>query len=584
MAGADTSTQPSASDRLDSWKEIAAYLKRDERTVRRWEKSEGLPIHRHSHAKQASVYAYKAEVDAWWNDGRTRLGKAEEAAAPAAPLQRWLRHALAALVLGAVLAVVWIAFRPAPVSAPGDIRLVVLPFANFSGDPEQQHLCDGLTDEITTQLARIEPNRLRVIARTTAMRYRGHEHDVRQIGDELAVDYVLEGSITRVGDRLRVTAQLIQARDQTHLWAQTFDREVRHLLDLQDDLARAIARRIEVVFTPAAARPSRVVDPEAYETFLRARYHHYQGTIPGLQKAIEYYDQAIRKDPAFALAYAGLARAYIFGVRAEPRVALAQAREAARKSVELAPDLPEAQLALAMTRLYADWDWNGAQTQFLRALELDPGNSEAHFYYSHYLAAVGRFDEAVAAARRAQELDPFSPLIGHYVGRHLYFARRYPEALAELQKTAELDPNYPWTYVFLYATCERMKNYDQAADFRQRYWGLLGNPAEQSAELNRLHASAGYPAVLRRWAEWLEEGYRQRGYVTSTELALLYAELGKHDQALRWLDRAVQAHTRDLIYLNVEPGFAALRSDPRFTAILQRIHFSPQHSASRASL
>jgi TolB-like protein/DNA-binding winged helix-turn-helix (wHTH) protein/tetratricopeptide (TPR) repeat protein len=502
-----------------------------------------------------------------------------------APLSRPSHRRQVAIGIGILLAVAGIFFffffRPTvlqPENASARrVMLTVLPFANLSGSQDYDFLGDGFTEELITQLARANPDRLGVIARTTAMSYQSGEKNVAQVGRELGVDYVLEGSVRERDGVLRVTAQLIRVSDQTHVWAETFDREMSNLLSVESDVSAAVSRQVHLLLgtPPPAATTNRTTHPDAYEAYLRARYHHAQATVTGLESAIQFYRRAIEIDPNYALAQAGLARAYIFGVRVQPRVALEEAHRAAQRALALDPELPEAQLAAAMARLYYEWDWNGAEQEFRRAIARDGGSADTHFYYSHFLAAVGRHDEAIAEARRAQQLDPHSLLIGHYVGRHYYTARQYDRALEELRRTLDLDPNYTWTHVFLFLTYEKLGRLDEALAHRQKYLTLIGRSAEEASGLARAYAQRGYNAVLEKWIEITLDYFTQTGHLTSAEVVHSYAAMGRHDVAFQWLDRAFADHTRDLIFLNVDPGFDPLRSDPRFRARVEEMRLTP---------
>lgn len=461
------------------------------------------------------------------------------------------------------------------------VMLAVVPFDNLSGSADQDYLSDGFTEEIITQLARANTDRLGVIARTTSMRFKGTK-DVAQIGRELGVDFVLEGSVRQQDGALRITAQLIRVADQTHMWAETFDRPSASLLQVERDVSAAVSRQVHLLVGPGPAAPPapRPPHPDAYTAYLRARYHHAQATVQGLELAIQGYRDAVGLDPDYALAHAGLARAYIFGVRVRPIDALQQAHESATRALAIDPDLPEAQLAAAMTKLYYEWDWAGSEREFRRAIARDPGNADAHFYYSHLLAALGRHDEAIAAARRAQQIDPYSTLIGHYVGRHYFMARRYDEALAELTRTLELDPNYGWTHVFLFLTYEKLHRLDRALEHRQKYLTLIGRTPQEASELAARYAARGYAAVIETWID-ITLGYFERiGHLTSAEIVHGYAALGRPATALDWLDRAVADRTRDLIYLAVDPGYDALRTEPRFRAHVARLGLPAGASAS----
>lgn len=577
-AGPNSTPPPSSGDRLDSWKEIAAYLKRDERTVRRWEKSEGLPVHRHVHNRQASVFAYRAELDTWWNDGRTRL-QAEPASELAAAPAEWRKRpmlflgGLAVVLLAGLAAWQWL--RPAPARA-AKVALAVLPFENLTGDAEREYLVSGFTEEVITQLARIDPARLDVIARTTIQRYKGSPKTVAEIGRELGVDYVLEGSIRLSEGRLRVTSQLIEVRGQTHLWAQSYDSESPNLIAVQDQVSQEVAHYVKVaVAKPSAPDAERAhsANPDAYEAYLRARYHQSLGSVRDTDLAIAYFRKAIEIDPNFAAAHAGIARSYVFGVRIRPRDAMQQARASAQRALELAPDLTDAQIAAALVKLYGDWDQAAAEQALRRAVEQDPGNPETHFHYAQCLAVAGRFDEAITAARRAQRLDPFSPLIGHYIGRLFYFQQQYARAEQEFQRTIEVNPGYTWTHLFRALNFEQVGDFDAALAARQKYWALMGVKPEEVARLGEVYKASGYAGVRREWARWIEGFVQVSGYVTSTELALLNVELKQPDEALKWLERAFNDHTRDLIFLRVQPQLIEFGRDPRFAKLLSRFKF-----------
>jgi TolB-like protein/Tfp pilus assembly protein PilF len=470
------------------------------------------------------------------------------------------------------MAVVAIAGWQAWGAAPDKVTLVVLPFDNFSQAEDQAYLADGVTEEIITELARVDPARLGVIARTTSQRY-GRSGPragaaASDVARELDVDFVLEGSVQRHGDRLRVTVQLIDPDGDDHLWADTYDRGLGDLLGVEREIARIVASKVRLSIAPASAEaPPAVVRADAHDAYLRARFYAQQATVFSTERAIASYEAALAIEPQFALAHAGLARSLIFGIRTEPRMAMERARAAAERALALDRNLPEAHLAWALVCLYHDRDFRAAGAAFDRLLSLDPGNAEAIFSHAQYLTASGRFDDALSAARRALALDPFSTLIHHYVGRILLYAGRTREAIAHLHQTLELQPNYSWALLFLTVAHEQAGELDRAVEMRQRYWTALGVPADQVSRLGSRFAEAGYDAVRREWIAWLEGFVRERGYVTSSELAMLYGALGEKDAAFRWLRKAYEDHTRDLIYLRVYPELAPLRSDSRFAEI-----------------
>jgi TolB-like protein/DNA-binding winged helix-turn-helix (wHTH) protein/Flp pilus assembly protein TadD len=459
----------------------------------------------------------------------------------------------------------------------GAVMLVVLPFDNMSQSADLQYLADGVTEQMITELARIAPARLHIIARTTSFAYKGTEKSVSAIAGELGADFVMEGSVQREGARVRITTQLIEPRTQAHVWAQTYDRDLGDLLAVERDVARAVAVavRMEVApaSNPAAAEPP-AVSVEARDAYMQANFFRAQATVPSIEKAIALYGKAVAIEPTFALAHAGLARALIFSTSTQPGAALASAGQAADRARQLDPELPEAQLAWAMVRLYRDRDLSGAEREFERALALDAGNADAHFYYSHLLAASGRFDEALAAVGRAEALDPHSPLVVHYRGRILIFARRAREALAPLHKALDLEPNYGWALMFLAVAHEQLEQWPEALAARQKYWAVMGVPPARVTQLGEAFASGGYDAVRREWVAWIEGFAKTRGFVTSTELAILHASLGDQDRALHWLRLAQQNDVRDLIYTRIYPEFDRFRADARYREIEAAI-FAP---------
>jgi serine/threonine-protein kinase len=448
--------------------------------------------------------------------------------------------------------------------------VMILPLDNLSSDSAQGYLASGITEGLTTELGRI--NSLRVVSRTTAKEYKRRATPSAQIQRELGVDAVVEGSVVRIGDRVRLTVQLIGLNPETHLWAHAYERTINDAFGLETDAAQALVAAMHVGGSSAEATHSRrrPVRADAYETYLRARYYESGAAGLATERAIDSYQKAVALDPTFTAARAGLARAFIFGVRMRPRLALATARQTAIAALQSDPDAPEALLASAITRLYYDHDFQGADREFRRAVDADPGNVDAHFYYSQCLAAMGRFDEAAAAAGRALQQDPLSPLVAHYLGRIYYFGRRYDKAIERLSAALEIDPNYAFTHIFLASTYERLHDHPRAIEHREAYLTLNEIPPDEVAALGRIARTTGYSAALRRLAAASAANAQRVGYLTSTELAMLFAQIGDVDAALIWLERAVDDHTRDLIYLNVEPAFDILRPDPRFQQLVRR--------------
>ncbi len=562
-------------ERLDSWKEIAAYLKYSERTVRRWEK-EGLPVHRHPHKKKAAIYAYKPEIDVWWNDGHHRLEQQEHALVRGQKRRlSWLAAStLVVVTLGA--GIYFARERTWPRAKPpvGKIMLAVLPFENLSGDREQEYFSDGLTEEMISQLGRLQPQRLGVIARTSAMQYKGTKKVVREIGHELGVNYILEGTVRRAGQRVRVSAQLIQVSDQTHLWAESYERDLGDVLTLQSEVARAIADKIQLKLTPQrqSVASTRAVNPNVYELYLKGRYFWNRRTRDALPKAVDYFQRAADIDPTYALAYAGLADSYIvLGVNQflTPSEAFPKAKQAALKALELDNALAEAHTSLAFV-LQREWEWAEAEREFQRALELNPGYSTAHHWYSYVLTIMGRHEEAIAEARRATELDPLSLIINANLGEVLYYAGRSDEAIRQQLRTVDLDPDFYIAHFNLGQAYRKAGMFDKAIAEFERARALSGNNPFPLASLGAAYGFSGRKADAERVLKELRE-ISKRGYVSPFLLAAVYVGLGEKEQAIKWLEKAYEERDSLLPWIKVSPTFDSLRSEPRFQDLVRRI-------------
>jgi TolB-like protein/Flp pilus assembly protein TadD len=572
--------EPSSEGRLDSWKEIAAYLKHSERTVRRWQE-EGLPVHRHAHKKRAGVYAYKPELDAWWNDGHARLEELERVqAARGWPWRLWSAAAGLALLLafsGVFLARsrIWPRTRP----PAGKIMFAVLPFENLSGDSEQEYFSDGLTEEMISRLGQMEPQRLGVIARTSAIQYKGTKKRIDQIGKELGVDYVLEGTVRHAGDRVRVSAQLIQVKDQTHLWAKNYESNLRDILSLQDEVAQAIANEVMIKLTPqeqARLTSARPLNPEAHELYLKGRYYWNKRTAEALTKSFEYFQRTIEKDPSYGLAYAGLADAYLMLGAGEyavlrPKEAFPKAEAAARRALELDSTLAEPHATLAYAKDVFHWDRQGAEREYKQAIELNPSYAEGHHWYGSYLAATGRYTEAIAEARKAESLDPLSLVISADVGMEaLAPAGRYDEAMQQCRKTLELDPRFAIAHACLARAYEYKTMYKEAIAEIQEAINLSGGSVIWEATLGHLYARAGRRDDAIKILNELKSRSK-REFVPSQAFIWIYAALGDKDQAFAWLEKAYEERSDVMTVLEEERAFDPLRSDPRFQDLLRRI-------------
>ncbi len=452
--------------------------------------------------------------------------------------------------------------------------LAVLPLANLSADPAQEYFVDGMTEELTTELAQISG--LRVISRTSTMRYKGTQKALAEIAKDLDADTVIEGSVERSGDEVRITAQLIDARTDTHLWAHSYKRELRDVLAMQSEVARAIAEEIQVQLTPREQERfdhSRPVNPAAYEAFLRGRYHWNFHTGDEMQKALAEYQRAIELDPGYALAYVGLSEAYHLlplNGDADPQKTLPQAKEAALKAIELDPQLSEGHSALAFGLGQYDWDWAGAEREFKRAIELSPSNAAAHAFYAQMLSLQGRHAEAIAEGARARELDPISGQVRLQYSRTFFYARQYDRAVEAFHQSLESNPNFWPLHFFLGQVYEQQGLLpDAIVEFQK----AQGPTLLATSGLGHLYAISG----RRPEAEKILSDLTLRskaGYIPPTYLARIYVGLGERDQALTWLEKGYAAHDSHMEFLGVEPSFDPLRSDPRFVDLLRRMRLS----------
>jgi serine/threonine-protein kinase len=460
---------------------------------------------------------------------------------------------------------------------PGKIESVaVLPLENLSGDPEQEYFADGMTEALIADLAKI--GALKVISRTSVMQYKGVKKPLKEIARELDVDAVVEGSALRVGDRVRITAQLIEAATDQHLWAESYERDMRDVLALQSEVAQAIAQEIQATLTPeerSLLATSRPVDPEAHEAYLKGRYYLNKRTGEALQKGREYFQQAINKDPEFGLAYAGLAHSYLLLENYSvlpPEEAFPKARAAATKALEIDDTLAEAHTYLGDMH----WRYYGgeaAEREFRRAIELEPNSARAHHNYGYYLGHAGRAEESILEMQQARELDPLSLIINANVGYMHYFARDYDQAIAEYQMVLEMDPNFAVAHVYLgHAYLEKGMHKESIEAFQEAL-RLSGHWPEVIARLGYGYASAGQTAHALKMLDKLRE-LSGEGWIPPGEVALIYVGLGDNDQAIQWLEKAYQKHSSvGFESVKVDPLFDPLRSDPRFQDLLRRMNF-----------
>lgn len=465
----------------------------------------------------------------------------------------------------------WFRERAGAVVSPATIHsLAVLPLENVSGDPSEEFFAEGMTDELTTQLAEISS--LRVISRTSVMQYKDSKKSLPEIAKNLRVDAVVEGSVLRSGNRVRITAQLIQAETDKHLWARSYEGDARDVLGLQRNVAQEIANEVKARLTPEEQKrlsTARTVNPVAHEAYLKGVYLD-SGSEADQRRAKEYFEQAIRVDPNYAPAYAGLAEFYWSGLQLPPRDSMPLAKENALKALNLDGDLVLAHLELAAIDFYADWDWAGAEKEFHRALELNPGDAEGHRVYSFFLAALGRRVEALAQVRTAQDLDPLSTSTQITAGFILYYAGQYDSAIAQCRSVLELDPSSAGAYDCLGASYLAKGMYQEAIAASRRATDLSGSDPTRTFGLARGYAVAGRkPDALAILARLRAQASSR--YVPPYFFAVIYAALGQKDEAFYWLNKAVSQRDHFLAWLKVDPAVDSLRSDPRFAEILKQV-------------
>jgi TolB-like protein/tetratricopeptide (TPR) repeat protein len=573
------SEQPSES-RLDSWKEIAAYLGRDVTTVQRWEKRETMPVHRHVHAKRGSVYALVPELDAWLKSRRQRLklGAAVELLAdnpPAAALRPRIWIALAAVAIIVLLVASYIVIRPHPAKTPQPKigSLAVLPLKNLSGDPAQDYLADGMTEALIARLSMMHG--LRVISRTSVMQFKNPRLSVPQIAGMLHVDAIVEGSVMRQNNRIRVTAQLIRGSTDEHFWSVTYDRDLRDVFAVQSELAQSIAQKVQVTVTGAeharltAARP---VAPEVYESYLKGRFaSNKSNSRAGEEESIGYFEHAIEMDPTFAPAYVGLAAALndlgTVVIGDPPAQTRAKALSAVRKALELEPDLADAHVLLANLQ-QEQWHWADAEAEYRRALELSPNDADAHAGLASWLMCQGRTDEALAWARRGRELDPLA-VSGASMGWILFQSHRYEEAIRELRSALAVQPDDIGALLYLGFALIANNQSEDAIPVLEKAISISHRSPAAIGVLIRAYSHAGRRKdALRLLAELHQR--RKVGYVPAGAFVNAYLGLGENDQAFASLEQAYKEQSNILQFLKVHPYFDPIRGDPRFADLLRR--------------
>jgi TolB-like protein/DNA-binding winged helix-turn-helix (wHTH) protein/Flp pilus assembly protein TadD len=484
----------------------------------------------------------------------------------------WKSFGVALLLVLGIL-VVWI-LRPGSHSTPVIRSLAVLPLENLSGDSSQDYFSDGMTDELITELGQI--SELRVISRTSVMTYKGAHKSLQQIARDLNVDSVVEGTVLRSGNQVRITAQLILAAADKHLWAQSYEGDLRDMLALQKQVASSIAREIRIKLTPheqAVLKNAKRVNPDSYEAYLKGRYFWNKRTADGLKKAIDNFNQAIEKDPNYARAYAGLADSYAllgdweYGVLA-PKEAYPRAEAAANKALQLDSTLGEAHISLAFCLDGFDWKWESAGKEFRRGIELNSGYATGHHWYAWHLTAMGRTGEAFAEMKKAESLDPLSLIISADLAEELLIAHRYDEAIKESRKTMDLDPDFAVAHYELGQAFVQKHRYHEGIAELQRAIELSGGSTTCTSNLAYAYAVSG----MRNEAAKILNDLKNRsnhGFSNAPEIALVYVGLGQKDQAMAWLENAYSERFNPGVLLR--PAFDPMRSDPRFQDLLRRI-------------
>jgi len=466
-------------------------------------------------------------------------------------------------------------------NAPRIKSLAVLPLENLARDPEQDYLAEGITEALILTLATI--GELRVVSRTSVMQYKGVRKSLPEIARELNVDGIIEGTVQRAGERLRVSAQLLHASTDTHIWAESYDRDLRDVLALQSELAQAIAREIQIKLTPreqAHIAHVGTVDPHAYEAYLKGRYYWNRRAKEGFQKAVQHFQEAISKDPGFAAAHAGLADCLsglsLFGFLS-PDEGLGKAKALALRALELDPGLAEAHVSVAMVRMCYDFDFTAAETKFERALELNPRYATAHSWFGHFLAAMGRHEEAYTECQRAIRLDPLSIPIHCVFGIAHFFARRVDQATEQFQKAIELDANYSWAYALVSAAYLSNPNRDLAINAARMAVQLSPASSLYLGDVAEAYAVSGQREKAQQILDRLHELAKHQ-YVSPYFLARTYVALGQQHEALRWLETGFRERSPLMAWINSDFRLDPLRSDPRFQKLMRQMNFQ---SASR---
>ena len=600
-----TNPQPSLAsaqshDRLDSWKEIAAHLKRDIRTAQRWEACEGLPVYRHRHGQHDSVYAYKSEIDHWWASRRPSVSSPQKPEQPPHPVERpqtvflgysrFLLYAVVAVVLvlaaGEVRHLFLKYFSSPPVSTAGVSPVAVLPFTDLSS-PQDANLADSMTDDIIGDLSKSRT--LRVIGRASAMHFEGSHEPVSQIAKQLHSDKVVQGTVARADGRIRIAAQLVDAPTGRILWSHQFDRDDSDSLAVEADVSRIIATSVGAILAPNSppeSPPPQASNRQAGLDYLAARDFWNRRDPAAIHQAIEHFSKAIEEDPKYAPAYAGLADSYIMSSEWDSVPSaemLSKAKLMAIIAVELNPSLAEAHASLAVVTYRYDWDFQTADREFQEAITLNPSDSRAHQWYGVFLAYMGRFDQAFSELTQAQSLDPFAPIIQSDIAFTYYLNHQNREAVTRFHKILEANPDFIPALTNLGYILAASGNYPEARVELQKVAALGGNkgyleelaPLVSEAGGNHSQSQKQIEDILQNWKPNEDADAR---------VAFLYSEMGDKENTLRYLEMAYRNRSWSLLLIKEDPTFDFLRSDPRFQSLEKQIGLisdAPgEHSAS----
>jgi TolB-like protein/tetratricopeptide (TPR) repeat protein len=596
-------------DRLDSWKEIAAYLNRDVTTVQRWEKREGMPVHRHQHDRIGSVYASRSELDAWVPSRNLRAGQqngnevsSPDAAAPvvlvgeaseptalkpdalaakpaigAAKSWRWQALTGVALLLVVVGGwFLWTRGHNSPQPVKQKVMLAILPFQNLTGDAGQDYFSDGLTEEMVTQVGNLDPQHLGVIARTSAMYYKNRPQPMQQVGRDLGVQYVLEGSVRRDAEQARISVRLVRVTDGATLWTDSFDRHVGAVLALQSEIARRVGSALQVqVLGSAHPKPAgSAANSEVVEAYLRGRFElNRSEEIPDAARG--YFERTIALDPSYAPAYAGLADFYRSrAVRNDEGSAEAWrlAEQYATRALSLDAESEEAHSAIARIKLMHDWDWPAAREHALRALQLNPSSPEAHSVYALYLRIAGNIPEDLKHRQQAVAVDPYRADLKEQLAFEHYFARDYQSLVDFARQTLASDPNSQSAHENLCINLGRLELFDESVAECSKAFALEGHADWVPAFVREYH-QRGYKAAILCAARRDLNEIRKRPQPDLWELANAYMMADMREETFDTLFKGLQSHEPGLLQVRVDPDFDPIRNDSRYTELIRQIGF-----------